>query len=152
MAQAVHCDHQGSDTHLADVLVSQLANGDTTAWCFTHYVDVCQAVLDTVAATEAEAAQAAADANARLEGVTPPAGQDEPEEVTSAGLAGFSDPTGPDDAGAGQEGPEPVQEGLGGTETGDGAEGAPESTAEPSDAPGAVLGPEEEPQAEPATA
>lgn len=152
MAQPIHCDDQANPQHPADVMVSQLANGDTTAWCFTHYVDVCRAVIATVEETVAEAAATDQDALARLEAVEAPTGDEEPGAYAMADAAGFQGQAGPDDGPAGEAGPEPVQEGLGGTETGDGGETAPESTAVAPDDPGAVPGGQEEPQAEPAQA
>lgn len=63
MAQPIHCDAQG-ESHLADVLVSNLHDGSTTGWCAAHLVEWCAAVASQAA--EAEAAQVAAEAEARL--------------------------------------------------------------------------------------
>ena len=68
MAQPIHCDYQG-EPHLADTLVSRIANGETLAWCDPHYVEVCRAIADAVG--DAEAAAADAEALARLEGENP---------------------------------------------------------------------------------
>ena len=152
MAQPIHCDDTANPQHPADVMVSQLANGDTTAWCFTHYVDVCRAVIATVEETVAEAAATDQDALARLEGVTPPADDDLVAELEERFRGTPALQSGPDDGPAGEAGPEPVQEGLGATEAGEEAEGAPESTSGPSGAPGAVVGGQEGPQAEPVQA
>lgn len=54
MAQPIHCDHQGSDPHLADQLISRLATGDTTAWCDPHYLEVVMAIAGAVAEAEAD--------------------------------------------------------------------------------------------------
>jgi hypothetical protein len=89
MAQPIHCDAHNRE-HLADVLVSQIANGDTAAFCFAGYIDVCRALVEDVeaqaaeaaramaaeaersgAADQAEALQAEAEALERLEDVTP---------------------------------------------------------------------------------
>ncbi len=51
MAQRIHCDYTGCG-RLADVMTSRLADGDTTAWCFEHYVAVCQAVVAEAQAAE----------------------------------------------------------------------------------------------------
>lgn len=63
MAQPIHCDAEG-EHHLADVLVSRIANGETLAWCDPHYIDVCRAIIEAVDAAEREAADA--DALGRL--------------------------------------------------------------------------------------
>jgi hypothetical protein len=61
MAQAIHCDVHGRD-HLADVLVSQIATGDTMAACFLGYVELARAlVADSDVRDAAEAASSAAD-------------------------------------------------------------------------------------------
>lgn len=152
MAQPIHCDDTANPQHPADVMVSQLANGDTTAWCFTHYVDVCRAVIATVEETVAEAAATDQDALARLEAVSAPADQETPPgELPASGEASVDSPF-PGDPWPGEAGPEPVQEGLGATETGEEAEGAPESTSGPSGAPGAGVGGQEGSQAEPVQA
>src|SRR6266540_4366806 len=83
MAQAIHCDGPG-ETHLADVLVSRIDNGDTTAWCFAHYVDVCRAVVESAeqASRERGAGRAASRPDRRRPGGVPgrPPG---PESVAS---------------------------------------------------------------------
>ena len=53
---------------LADVLSTNLANGDTGAWCFAHYIDLCRAVVAGADAAGQEADEAAADAERRLSG------------------------------------------------------------------------------------
>lgn len=118
MAQPVHCDIQGQEPHLADVLVSQIANGDTTAWCFTHYVDVCQAVLDTARETAAEAARTDQEAEARLEGAQPGAGEEPVHPEAGDGPAFQPSQPGPDDGPAGEAGDQPEQAGLAGPEAG----------------------------------
>lgn len=72
MASPIHCDVHGQ-AHLADVLVSQLASGDTMAACSEGYLELCRAF---VAQAEAQAAAAEADATAadaadRLEAAGP---------------------------------------------------------------------------------
>lgn len=127
-AQPVHCDIQGQDPHLADVLVSQIANGDTTAWCFTHYVDVCQAVLDTARETAAEAAATDQEAADRLEGVTAPDQSAVIEGEPQAAPTGPAEPAGPDGGPGGEAGDQPDQEGLAGS-PGDTAEEGQPTTA-----------------------
>jgi len=56
MAQTIHCDVHGR-SHPADVLVSQLANGETMAACFPGYVELARAL---VADAEVQAAEALA--------------------------------------------------------------------------------------------
>ena len=126
MAQAIRCDIQGEPDHLADVLVSQIANGDTTAWCFTHYVAVCQAVLDSAAEAEAQAAQAAQEAADRLAGSAPGPGEVSGPETPEAEPGAPSPSPEPADGSGGAEGDQPDQEGLGGQEAGDRQEAAPE--------------------------
>lgn len=125
MAQPVHCDFTGQESHLADVLVSQIANGDTTAWCFTHYVDVCQAVLDTAQAAVAEAAQADQEATARLEGSQPGPGETDSGDGPPAAPTEPDAATGPDDGPPGTSGDQSTEAGLGGPE----ADAAEEPTA-----------------------
>ena len=43
MAQPIYCDWEGCDEP-ADVMVSQLANGDTLAWCNPHWGQVLLAM------------------------------------------------------------------------------------------------------------
>lgn len=129
MAQAIHCDWEGDAETPADVLVSQTADGSTSAWCFAHYVDVCRSVVETVESTIREAADR--EAAAKLEGVTPPPGSDQGPgdvaEVTSSGVI----PTAPDLGVSGfrPEGDQPVQEGLGDPET----PGPGQSASDPTD-------------------
>lgn len=59
MAQPINCDGAG-EGHPADVLVSRLDNGETTAWCDLHYIEVCRAIVDAVEAAERDATDAAA--------------------------------------------------------------------------------------------
>lgn len=59
MAQPIHCDVHGQD-HLADVLVSQLATGDTMAACSAGYLELCRAYVEAAEAAEREATDAAA--------------------------------------------------------------------------------------------
>jgi len=62
MAQTIHCDVHGRE-HSADVLVSQLANGDTMAACFLGYVELARALVADQDVRDAEAmAQAAREA------------------------------------------------------------------------------------------
>src|SRR5437868_14011443 len=125
MAQPVHCDMQGTEAHLADVLVSMIANGDTSAWCFTHYLDVCQAALDT--ATEAAAFAASQDQEAvdRLAGATPGPGEATADETAQAAPTAPAEPTGPDGGPSGEAGDQPDQAGLGGRAAGREAEPQP---------------------------
>lgn len=57
MANPIHCDWAGCEL-LADVMVSRLSDGETTAWCGAHYVGIAQAVVsaaeDVVLAPEPE--------------------------------------------------------------------------------------------------
>jgi len=64
MAQTIHCDVHGR-SHPADVLVSQIANGDTMAACFAGYVELARAL---VADAEVRAAELAAAELARAAG------------------------------------------------------------------------------------
>jgi len=59
----IFCDATDCGTY-ADVLVSQLANGDTMAWCGTHFVQMCAAVAEST--VNAEADEAAAEALTKL--------------------------------------------------------------------------------------
>lgn len=126
MAQAIHCDWEGDAETPADVLVSQTADGSTSAWCFAHYVEVCRQVVATVeetiaeAAATAEADATAAEADRRLAGIEPATPERDPE-------TGFPfAETGPDGQPGGEAGDQPVQESLGGPETGDPGQPAPE--------------------------
>lgn len=138
MAQAIHCDTTDHADVLADVMVSQTANGDTSAWCFPCYVEVCRQVVETVEATVREAT--AAEAEARLAGVTPPDGSDQ-EPDGSSDTPGPGQVSGPPDLGVSSfhpEGDQPVQEGLGGPETGDPGQPPSEPAPAGSAAPGAL--------------
>lgn len=66
MAQTILCDYTGCG-ELADVIVSNLENGETVAWCGPHYIEAAIAIADSVANGEAD--QAAAAAESALEGV-----------------------------------------------------------------------------------
>ncbi len=58
MAQTIHCDvHNRS--HPADVLISQIANGDTMAACFPGYVELARAIVADAEVRAAELAAAA---------------------------------------------------------------------------------------------
>jgi len=175
MAQAIHCDGEGHLEVLADVMVSNLANGDTSAWCFAHYVDVSRALVDTF--DQAVAEKEAAEVAARLEGITPPEGSDQapdaggsevpaelpaddPEGTATAELPGGPEAPepapAPPDLGVGTfrpEGDQPVQEGLGSSETGAAGQPDSEPTAVENGPPGQPGGATEdagEAEAEPA--
>lgn len=114
MANAIHCDVHGQ-AHLADVLVSQLANGETMAACSAGYLELCRAFV--AASDQAEADQVAAEAADRLAAVTPPDVQADPEPQAETG----------------QDGPGEAQDGPGRAE---GDPGAPEATQADDAAPG----------------
>lgn len=59
MAQPITCDVHGR-AHPADVLVSQIATGETFAACADGYLDMCRAVVDAADQVEREATDAAA--------------------------------------------------------------------------------------------
>lgn len=59
MAQTIHCDVHGRQ-HPADVLVSQIANGDTMAACFLGYVELARALVADQDVRDAEAVAVAA--------------------------------------------------------------------------------------------
>ena len=82
MAQAIHCDVHGGE-HLADVLVSQLANGETMAACSSGYLDLCRAYV--AAADQAEAEATDAEATDRLAAVDAPADPTAPATVVRKG-------------------------------------------------------------------
>jgi hypothetical protein len=176
-AQAIHCDWEGHLDALADVMVTRLENGDTTAWCFPHYVEISRAAVDTFDA--AIAAQQDAEVAERMAGVSPPSGADpggdaggapaspgapadEPEGTPSAGEPGDSEasvpaPGSPDLAvGTFREaGDEPVQAGVRGPETGEpapDAAGPAGELTEPPGPPDAATEDAGEPEAAPAEA
>jgi len=69
MAHEIHCDvHDRS--HLADVMVTQLANGETFAACTAGYAEMCRAIVDAMNAEEQDAA--AAEAERHLSHLGPP--------------------------------------------------------------------------------
>lgn len=84
MAQPIHCDAEG-DSHLADVMVSELDGSSTLAWCHEHYIAVVQAIAQAIVDQEAQAAEA--DALARLAAVQAP-----PDPPTSPGSSAADDP------------------------------------------------------------
>lgn len=114
MAQPITCDvHERQ--HLADVLVSQIATGDTMAACGPGYLELCRALVEAADAPEVEASTA--DALARLEGV-----------VSDAGL-----PTSPESSAADDQPAEPPTSGARRPEN---AEPDADATPEPVEAPG----------------
>ena len=113
MAQPIHCDATGLDQHPADVLISQLATGDTSAWCFPHYVEACQAVIETVRETWAEAAAADTAAADRLEGTAPGPGESATAEADPPGSQEAPAATGPDGGPDRPAGDQPQEESLG---------------------------------------
>lgn len=136
MAQAIHCDGEGHRDAMADVLVSRIENGDTSAWCMDHYVELCRAVVETFEAAEREATEAEALARLETAGAAAQAkagpgpelydpSEGSPDPVPDPGVQTFR-----------QEGDESVQEGVGGTETGASPEAAPESAPDVDGAPG----------------
>ena len=121
MATPIPCDWQGC-TSLADMLTSDLANGDGFGWCGPHYLDVCRQLIESVdaAAAAAEAQAADDEAVARLAQL----GRDQ----DPTGSAASSDGAGAPDDGAGT----PPGDGLD-QDTPDGgtaASGDPGSSAE----------------------
>jgi hypothetical protein len=117
MAQPMHCDWQGHTDALADVLVTQIVTGDTSAWCFPHYVEISRAAVATFddEVAKVEAADDAALARLEAEGQAADTEADAilPDQASEAPSAG----TFPDDQPAGQEGPEPEPDSLGGQAT-----------------------------------
>jgi hypothetical protein len=83
MAQPILCD-QHDRAHAADVLVSQLANGETFGACGAGFLEFCRSLVEQADQEEADAT--AADVAARLEGITPPPGSDQGPNAD-----GFSD-------------------------------------------------------------
>lgn len=80
MAEPIRCDVHNLD-HLADVLVTQTANGETFAACHEGYLATCRALVAQVDAAEADATDAAAvaaleDAGPAPEPPTSPASSD----------------------------------------------------------------------------
>ena len=69
MAHDIHCDVHDRE-HLADVLVTQLADGTTFAACAAGYAAMCQAIVDAANAQEQD--DAAAEAERRLGHLGPP--------------------------------------------------------------------------------
>ena len=128
MAQPIHCDAQGFDPHLADVMVSRVADGDTTAWCFNHYVLVCQSVIDAATEAQAMADQADREAADRLEGTAPGAGEAPAAEADPPGSQEAPAATGPDDGPDRPAGDPPQEESLG-SPAPDGEEAAESATA-----------------------
>lgn len=74
MATPIPCDFEGCD-QLADILISDIANGGGYGWCGPHYLAVARAMIEAAdgAAAKAEADQADADAVARIEALGDPA-------------------------------------------------------------------------------
>ena len=109
MATPIPCDWDGCDG-LADVLVSDITNGDGNGWCGPHYVEVCRQVVHAVddAAATAEAQEADAQALARL-----------------AALGGPTDPTASGPSSDAIEAPDDEPGTPGGDESGQGADDAP---------------------------
>lgn len=84
MGQPIHCDYAG-EPHLADVMITRIANGETLAWCDEHYVEVCRAIAEAVDGQE----RAQADAAALAALGAAPAGDGPP---TSPGSSDAGDP------------------------------------------------------------
>lgn len=155
MAQAIHCDFEGHREGLADVMLSQLENGDTSAWCYPHFIAYCAAVMEQ-AEQQADAA-AIEQRLAAVEGVQAPpqaAEQTALDQETAEPMPAGAEfpPDGQPDHPAGVE-PEP--EGLGGPQTGQGGEAEESATPELTPAPGPPAEPTGEPgevPAEPETA
>lgn len=103
MAQPIHCDAEG-ESHLADVMVSELDGSSTLAWCHEHYIAVVQAIAQAIA--DAEAAATDAEATDRLAGVTAP-----PDPPTSPGSSAADGPP-VEPAGNAPDGPEPPARGT----------------------------------------
>lgn len=113
MAQLIHCD--GTDCpELATVMVSTIANGDTLAWCDGHYVAMCQAIAEAIAAQEAE--ETDTDAIARLDRLAAPP----------------PFPTSPESSGEGAADPgQPGRPARGRARSGTGSDATPEPNAAP---------------------
>lgn len=125
-ADAPRCEVPEPEPHLADLIVSRIANGpiETSYWCNDHYLAVCLAVIQ--AAAEAEAAQAAEDAEARLA-----AAASSPTESPASSDAGPADPgepgrpgDGPPDADLDQTPPDQTTAVLGRSRRAGGAKAA----------------------------
>lgn len=136
MAQTIHCDGTDHRDVPADILVSRIANGDTSAWCNDHFLEFCLAVVQAAEAAEAELRSTDQAALANLEGSGPGPGAAASDGDPDALGAGFPGAAEPDDGPGGQAGPESVQESLGATETGEGGEEAPEPAADALAQPG----------------
>lgn len=63
MGRPITCDAHGGD-HLADVMVTQLDNGNVQAYCTDAFAELVLAMASAM--VEAEAQQAAAEAEAKL--------------------------------------------------------------------------------------
>lgn len=84
MAQPINCDYAG-EVHPADVLVSRLGDGETTAWCDPHYIEVARAIVDAVEAAERQATDEAALAQLGV------AADGQPETIHPVMAEAFSD-------------------------------------------------------------
>ena len=95
MAQPLTCDATDC-TAYADVLVSRLANGETLAWCDPHFVQMCQAVADSL--VQAEVDETDAEALRRLGADADPATFPTPPESSGGDDRAAGPPTQPDSA------------------------------------------------------
>lgn len=145
MAQTIHCDGTDHRDVPADILVSRIANGDTSAWCNDHFLEFCLAVVQAAEAAEAELRSADQASLANLEGSAPGPGELADDGDQDASASGFPGAAEPDDRAGDPAGPESVQEGLGATETGEGGEEAPESAADVLGQPGGPGEPQRDP-------
>lgn len=119
MANPIYCDVHGQ-SHVADFLVSRLADGDSIGACGAAYVELCRLVVEQADAPEV--AETTEDAVARLEAMGDPT----------------DPPTSPESSDAGDPAPEPPTRRAGGSKSADvGSETSPD--------PDAALGPSEEP-------
>ena len=103
MAKPIECDPHNLD-HLADLLVTDLSNGNVTAYCAEAFAETVLAMASAM--VEAETAQAAAEAEAKLAdtpaapdptGSGPSSGADAPAAAKRTRRGGGAKPSAPAD-------------------------------------------------------
>lgn len=108
MATPIPCDWDGCD-QLADILVSDITNGDGNGWCGGHYLEVCRMVSATAdeAAATAEAQATDDAAVARLEAMGAAQDPTASDASSDAAEARGGAPGTPSGAGADDEASDP---------------------------------------------
>lgn len=104
MATPIPCDYTDCPAP-ADMLVSDLTNGDGFGWCGPHYMAVIRAMVEAAddAASTAEAQAATDEAVARLERLAAAPDPTGSEPSSDAGEAPAESPGTPDDGGGDQD-------------------------------------------------